>query len=277
MLKVSRNLRANALGLFRSEFIAQPYHWVKIALAFVASAYPVAKRNNVSWYCAGTFWRGNWYPVIHRQYVPQSSRPSAYRTAIIKIVQTVLPVIGSEVIRKASLPSAAALRVHIGFNDIPAARFVWISILPVPIVLAYLHCVRFTIGALSFADMFRVSLLPARYTFAFFVHIVQTIELVSFWMFAVPLLKGIACTLATIALATIFITLLFVEIRNRLNFTAICAALRGDCIHSITFLLCPKEVAARAVGLSAFSLIRLGYTPSIPRITTDAIAQENVK
>lgn len=262
--KVTLYLLIYLIGLGRTEFSSKPFVGMLIALTFVTSVYSIAQRNYVSWHSTGTIRRRQRYPMIHSDGVPQTTRPATYSTTMVKIIKSALPIPNRKNIGEASLAGAAALRICANFIRIVPSCFIRIAIFPSSIVFLYFISGSFAIVPLGSRHFFSMFLPPIVYTLSFFFKITTSIILVSFRMPLVPFPIEVMCTITAIVLIAIFISFMFIESRNRLDFTAFCAALREDCIHSMFLLLCPIEVAARAVELSAFSLIRLGRTPSIP-------------
>lgn len=72
---------------------SQPLHWIAVAFALIAAFYALTKRYDIARNCTRAIRRFNCYPVVLSECVPQTSRPSAHGTSILKIFHALLPII----------------------------------------------------------------------------------------------------------------------------------------------------------------------------------------
>jgi len=94
--KIALNFSELLLSLANPQFSREPFRGFTVMFAVVASAYAVTQRNNVGSYRTRAIGRRNRYPMIHRQCVPQSTRTPANGTAMIEVIERVLPVLIGE-------------------------------------------------------------------------------------------------------------------------------------------------------------------------------------
>src|SRR4029077_13501212 len=80
-----------------------------IPFAIVAPVCSLTQRDYITNNSTGAIGRCNWYPMVHRERMPQPTRSTASHAAIIEIVQTILPVPIGERIRKIPFSGLPAL------------------------------------------------------------------------------------------------------------------------------------------------------------------------
>lgn len=296
-IKVALYLIMYLLGFALSKTFAKPLVGVFIALAIVAAVYTMTQRDNVHWDSTKTIGRRKRYPVIGGYCVPQSRWSTTDGATTLEVIKCMLPVNDSKIVRQVKFARSSALPFDFIFfgKFFQTMAFIFttvilIALLPFLSRFSSLFEMIMIITLLCFSPLFKVCIsifstscgkylriFKSRLFFIsaeFIVRLDVIFPRLLFYFISIikPIMVSIQMyAITTSATKSVRFLSIFCELVERLSLAAFATALREG-IHSMSFLLCPKETCSQSGRTSAFSLIRLGYLPSIPQNKFHAIA-----
>ncbi len=228
--------------------------------AVVATAFSVTQWHNVPGNSSGIIraWIGQWYPVIHRQRMPQALWSTANSAAVVKVFQCIDPVLFCKRKREITFPvSAMSFTDFYQFPVLPLvlsrSRTDAINILGVifGVVLFFFFFVCLIVLCYSGFNLFSVLQIPS-----------ATILFALFHCFVTPSLA--LGTLASFTQSVYATNAIFVFYKLIVGFRELADAANFCRRHSeLTFAYSHKVCSQSGVS-TAFSLIGLDYIRILP-------------
>lgn len=110
--EIGFDARKDGGGLGGAEFGLEPVVRRLVALALIAAIYSMTQRNYVGRYSARAIRTGHGQKMIHCQSVEESSRPTTYSAATIKIFKRTIPLLISQGVWQIPLARVVALSFY---------------------------------------------------------------------------------------------------------------------------------------------------------------------
>lgn len=203
MSKVSFNLHQNAFGLWFAKAFYEPFFWFVIVLTLVAAIHTITQRDNVSGSRATPFTQRN--PMVSGSRMEKAVQWSFTNgTAMMEVIQAILPIGFCEIIRQIQFTGAPAVVVNLDLMAIGLAIIMVISLYmlfvdftPIPCFIKHTLFVslakfgggpsgyfRVTFSSLSrmLSSLFRILMYPVQFPgiVAVFTFVLKTIHIAGF-------------------------------------------------------------------------------------------------